>query len=351
MSTSQAEQVSVQELARRMASIPSLLELAARLPLPTLGSLHPRRIVTTGIGASEGPARLLASTLLESGVAAQFVPLTSFAMAAPAGDLLVMFSQNLSPNARLALTAQHAFKARWLVTSLGFASANSAASDPAEVEGLPSSSAAERLRFLQTLLSQGVVPIVVPPASEDGMLVRVVGPTVASLIALRLARVLGAEALARVPFEAAAEAYASPLSMQPLPFTPCALIAAGVSIESVHGQRWKLLETLLRGDPPVWDVLQVAHGPLQWFHGQSMLLLALATPLSKGLLDRLEAILSPTRHRLLRIVSTRSDVLACFEHAAAIDACLLATLGESPRDLFDWPGRGADGALYRLGEE
>lgn len=350
MSTPQAEKASVEELARRMASISSLLALAARIPLPTLGQVQPRRIVTTGIGASEGPARLLASTLLDSGVAAQFVPLASFAMAAPAGDLLVMFSQNLSPNARLALTAQHAFKARWLVTSLGFTAADAAADNPINHETSAPSGAVERLRFLQTLRSQGVVPIVAPPASEDGMLVRVVGPTVASLIALRLAHVLGAETLAHVPFEAAAEAYASPVSMQPLPSIPCALIAAGVSIESVHGQRWKLLETLLRGDPPVWDVLQVAHGPLQWFHEQPMLLLALATTSSTALLDRLEAILSPARHRLVRIVATRSDVLACFEHAAAIDACVLATLRQAPRDLFDWPGRGADGALYRLGE-
>ena len=53
---------------------------------------------------------------------------------------------------------------------------------------------------------------------------------------------------------------------------------------------------------------------------------------------------------LLRVISKRSDALAHFEHAAAIDACVLATLREEPRDLFDWPARGADGALYRLGE-
>ncbi len=351
--TSAGDRASVAELARRMASIPNLLDVAAHIPLPHWGGPAARTIVTSGIGASEGPARQLACALLEHGISARFVPLASFALRAPDGDLLVMFSQNLSPNARLALTAEHRFKARWLVTSVGFEDLVDPSLGP-----VPSPSATrqasreptERERCLTTLRSQGVVPIVAPPGSEDGMLARVVGPAVASLLALRIAACLGAHTLGELEFASAGAAYASPLAMPALGACSFALIAAGVSMDAVHGQRWKLLETLLCGDPPVWDVLQVAHGPLQWFYEREICLLALATPAASPLLDRLEAILSPTRHRLVRIVSTRSDALACFEHAAAIDACLLATLRENPRDLFDWPGRGADGALYRLGE-
>ncbi len=326
-------QASVTELSRRIDSIPALLDVAFRLELPNWSGAPPRRVVTTGIGASEGPARLLASALRMDGIAAGFEPLADFACGAPGAELLVVFSQNLSPNARLALRNDGRFATRWLVTSVSYERRDTA-----------------REHFLAALRDHGVHAIVGPPGAEDGMLVRVVGPTIAALLALRLAVRLGATSLSDLPFDHASAAYASPVAMDALPHLPLSLIAAGPSVEVLHSQRWKLLEGLLRGDPPLWDVLQVAHGPLQSFHDHDMCLLALATPSALHLLERLRAVLVPERHQLIAVVSTRCDALSYFEHTAAIDACLLATLRARPRDLFDWPGRNADGPLYELGE-
>jgi len=322
---------SIASFAERIASIPAALRLAADAPLPTLPT-SPRTIVATGIGASEGPARLLACTLAEVGVAARFVPLACFATGSPTADLLVVFSQNLSPNARLALTDEHRFGARWLVTSAGYA---------------PGVSAREAL--VDGYRARGIVPIRVPPAAEDGMLLRVVGPAVASLIAFRIASLIAGERLSLINFADAANAYAPPVTVAALDTRPLVLVAAGISLESMHGHRWKLLEALLREDPPVWDVLQVAHGPLQAIHDRAMTLLVLGTPRAHPLVSRLEAALSPKHHRVLVWTAQHDNALSFFEHAAAIDACLLATLRATPRDLFDWPGRGGDAPLYDLG--
>lgn len=322
---------SVTILEDRIASIPAALDLALKVALPSLDRT-PRTVVTTGIGASEGPARLLACVLADAGVAARFVPLATFALAPPTADLLVLFSQNLSPNARLALTTQDRFRARWLVTSAGYA---------------PGVSVRESL--MHGYRAEGVVPILVPPAAEDGMLLRVVGPAVASLMALRMAAHLVGDARAMPNAEEAARAYEMPVIMEPLSAQSVALVAAGVCVETVHGHRWKLLEALLREDPSVWDVLQVAHGPLQTIHAQPMTLLVLSTPRAEALVSRLQAALSPTNHCVQVWPSQHDDVVAFFEHAAAIDACLLTTLRANPRNLFQWPGRGGDAPLYDLG--
>jgi hypothetical protein len=331
--TRRCTQPSVARLEDRIASIPDALVHACSVALPERRGAIPKRVVTTGIGASEGPARLLACTLVEGGIAAQFVPLAAFAVRAVEGDLLVVFSQNLSPNARLALMPQHRFGARFLVTSVG-------------LEPGPS----DREALVRAYENEGGVTIVVPPASEDGMLVRVVGPAVASLVALRIAASLGTPSLAGLDFAEAADAYAKATPAPALGPEEVALVGAGISIESLHGFRWKLLETLLREDPSTWDVLQIAHGPLQAFFERPIRLLAFTTEPALGLVERLEATLDTKRHVLVRIVATRTDALAYFEHLSALDACLVATLRSSPRDLFHWPGEGIDAPLYGLGE-
>jgi creatinine amidohydrolase len=322
---------SVDRLAQRHAEVPAALRLAAEVSLPALHGAVPRSVATTGVGASEGPARLLASTLCEGGVLARFVPLMTFALRPPSAELLVVFSQNLSPNAQLALTEQHGFSARWLVTSLGFASGSSA-----------------REAWLPVLQRRGVTMIRVPPAREEGMLVRLIGPTVASLIALRLAAHLGARQLDDVVFASAAEAYQCANVSHVLDAGRLALVAAGVAVESLVVARCKILETLLDTEPSVWDVLQLAHGPLQAFHPRAQTLLVCSTPSASDLVARMLRTLDPERHRVIHVASQYEDALSGFEHMAAVDACLLATLRCKPRNLFDWPARGIDGPLYDL---
>lgn len=311
--------------------LPGELERALAAPLPALDAV-PRSVVTSGIGASEAPARVLASVLAEAGVAARFCPLSEFGRRTLQGELLVLFSQGLSPNARLVLERAAGFAKRWLVTSVEVATAT-----PAKRE------------LLAQFTARGFVPIVLPPPVEHGTLVRLIGPTVATLGALRIAAQLLDDARLRERTRAAPQAYRAPASSEPLEPHALAVVTVGVPVESANAHRWKLLEALLQYDPPVWDVLQFAHGPLQAFHQQPLTILVLERGRGSFLVERFTATLKPDLHRVLHIASASDDELAFFEHAAAIDALLLATLKARPRNLFDWPARHGDAPLYGLG--
>lgn len=343
---------SVTYIKEAIQTLPQGLAQALHAALPAL----PRpaeSIVTTGVGASEGPARLLAWTLAERGLAARFCPISRFATDAPGGDLLVLFSQGLSPNGRLALSGSAGFRSRWLVTSVG-----------------PDSPRVDKRELLASFTAQGFVPMVIPPASESGTLVRVIGPTVASLAALRLAAQLLSDAALHDRLREAPKAYEAAGSLVGPPSQrqggvaseersqgqrglrvdwPLALVTAGLAPECVHAHRWKLLEALLVCDPSVWDVLQFAHGPLQTIHNQTLTLLVLERGHGSPLVERFTQTLNPAHHHLVHLMSERVDELAFFEHAAQIDALLLATLQRHPRDLYHWPAQHDDAPLYGLG--
>lgn len=220
-----------------MVGMPEALAQALHSPLPAL-TAPPRSIVTSGIGASEGPARVLAAVLAEAGMAARFCAMSRFATAPPTAELLVVFSQGLSPNARLALDGAHRCAARWLVTSV-----DPACSSPAKRE------------LLRAFAERGFVPFVVPPKTEQDTLVRFIGPTVATLAALRLAALLLGDRARAERLAGAPRAYGACAEAAPLDDSPLALVTIGTSAEQAYAHRWKLLEALLRGDPPVWDVL------------------------------------------------------------------------------------------------
>lgn len=308
-----------------IAALPEALTEALAAPLPEFEGA-PGCVVTTGIGGSEGPARWLAHLLAARGVSAHFRPLSSFVAEPPrTGDLLVSFSQGLSPNARLVLPHCERFGARWLVTSLRRED--------------------ERLAPFH---ERGFVPIVVPPRRESGTLVRLLGPTVAMLTSLRLTALVTGDGELAARVAGASSAYAG--SGQPTPLAgPLAIVTVGVDEAAAHGHRWKLLEALRAGDPPVWDILQFAHGPLQSFFGRPLTLLVLERGAGSPLVPRLESILDRDHHQVVHVTSKHDSELAFFEHAAALDGALLATLEQRPLDMFDWPARGADGPLYGFG--
>lgn len=321
---------SLAQVARALESVPRELAGALDVELP-VPSTPPRTIVTTGIGGSEGPARLLAWHLAQAGRAARFCCVSEFLVTPPGGDLLIAFSQGLSPNGCLALDAAAGFRNVWVVTSVGHGP-----------------SRPKRLARLDRLRRAGIRPIVVPPGEEAPMLVRWVGPTVAALMALRIAGALGAANCRAAVLADAPQRYRAQ-SADPLP-NALAIVVAGVSPEEAHGHRWKILEALLRSDPPVWDALAVAHGPLQALHAHPRTLLTFERPSGQPLLARLEDALGRTDVKLVRFRARSDDALATVDHAAQLDAALLATLASEPRDLFDWPGRGRDAPLYDLGD-
>jgi hypothetical protein len=137
---------------------------------------------------------------------------------------------------------------------------------------------------------------------------------------------------------------------------PLALIGGEAMCELAFPLRWKLLEGLRVPDPPVWDLLQVVHGPLQSFYESSITLLVIenqARPYERQLIDRLASLLEPTRPRLLRFsvdtgkeetpLSLLSGLLMI---DAGLNAALLQTLNTHPIELAHWPLRNSDAALY-----
>jgi len=329
----------VAELGRTLAELPAQLDAALAADLPARPSAL-RSVVTTGIGASEPPARLLAALLVEGGVCARFCPTSSFVRGAraPSGALLVSFSQGLSPNALLALGASQQFGERWLLTSVGTHTPRP-----------------EKRALRARLEAEGVHVVCLPPADEPAWLVRVAGPTVAALGALRLAAHLLADTgLARIA-EAAPRAYRRGCVLRhgedaPLPSHALALVSLDAPLEGALAHRCKLMEAQLVPEPPVWDVLQFAHGPLQAYYASPLTLLILESQGDDELTRRLMATLDPARHGVRRLIAPKGGLAAMFSHAAAIDQLLYASLSARPRDLYDWPAKRGDGPLYDLGK-
>ncbi len=359
----QGAELTRQILAARAAEVPRLLGdlLAQRPHFRGFEGAAGARVVTTGVGCSEGPARLLATLLGGLGIRARFTPLSSFVgreqaasepggaarercgagllasargdavLHAPAGDLLVVFSQGLSPNATLALGAAGHYARSLLLTSL-----------------------AETDSRLSAYVAAGLEVVTLPPREEEGLLLRVQGPAVASLAACLVAEQLAADESewprADASLVAAVGAARSRVTApDSWPEGPFALLTSGDHGALYRGLTSTLVEGLLVPEPPLWDLLSVAHGPFQQFYDHPITLLALTSPETPSwLLDRLSEILVPGRHTLLRLDATLPNHLALLEHQAQLAALLLEGLRRRPRDLARWPGQGCDGPLYGL---
>lgn len=334
---------SVELLARRVARVPSELARAAlpsKAELPDLRGAA--RWVVSGIGASEGPARLLVSQLLAQGLSARFHPVTSFlSKEPPAGDVLVVFSQRLSPNGRIPLCADHRrrFRHVLLVSSL----------DPSD-----DPRARELVQAGVRLLRHG-------PADEDGLFLRVIGPALAARMSLHIAcevaRATGgheprwAARLADLP-TAVERAWSRAGALDPSwLFGPTAIVASGDDVDLAPALRTKLLEALGVSEPVIWDHCGLVHGPLQSFLESPRLLLVLEShgePHGPFLRDRLHRVLHPELHRVHVLESTLPHPLGLFEHAAAMDTLVVEALRARPRDLGNWPGKGQDAPIYAL---
>jgi hypothetical protein len=318
---------SVTRLAERVGAVAAEVERAMAVPLVLPHEvLACRRWITTGVGASEGPARLLASRLRAGGRVADFAPVSSFADGAPPADACVVVSQGLSPNARLPLARIGSYARTVLVTTVD----------------------ADDLR------ARGVIVVQHGPAAEGDLLLRVVGPAAANATVLRIAAAVGAgddggdvgEALATAGARAKralGDADAAAL------FDLAGLVAAGADAELAEGLRHKLLEGLGISEPPVWDVCSIVHGPLQSFYERDATLVLLERDGRRtDLTDRLTRVLLP-RHRVVRLRSALPGALALLDWDLQLDHLVLAALRARPRDLVDWPGKGRDAPLYDLG--
>ena len=325
-------------LAERIAGLPAALREAA-LPAPPLGlaadAVEP--CVTTGIGSSAAHARLLAYLLAAGGLRARFRPLSAFAGARGGEDgLLVVFSQGLSPNARLALEAPGRRRAL-LVTAASAAAAST--------------------------VRPGLLVRRFPGEDEYGTLLRVTGPACGIVAAIALAREILAAAGARdaIPpanvddvcraMDEAARRALEATGAAGLP-DDVAFLASGDYAELAGNLPAKILEGTFRPLPPVFDLLETAHGPFQQARGREVTWLALArreAGAERELLARLRAMLDPSLHRLVELESRLPAPWALLEHEAAVNALVLRDIETRRIDQVRWPGRGADHPLYALG--
>jgi creatinine amidohydrolase len=310
----------------------------------------PARVVATGAGSSLEHARLLVALLVEElGLPARCAAPSAF-LADPgprADELLVVFSQGLSPNARLALAKAPAWGAALLVTG-----EESGAEDPG--------GAAARARFREA----GGEVLTLPVPRESGLLLRVVGPALGTLVCIELARslaaaqgitapwpALSAEALARAVEDAAARGRALRASLPGDPLRGALALLAAPETARAGSLARKLLEGLLVPLPPIFDLLDFAHGGFQQLFGEHATLLALSRadePLEAALLERTERMLDAGRHRLLRLESRLPAPFALLEHGALLDELLLGALEERGLDPSLWPGQERDAPLYAL---
>ena len=296
--------------------------------------------VVTGVGASEGPARYLAHLLQRSGRRAAFTPLSTFIVgdAAPFGDTLVIFSQGLSPNARLSLRRARDHEAAVLFTSVVDDRA------PADVRAC-----------IEGFRRDGGAVVALPPDDESGTLVRVVGPPVALFAAARFAGAIDDDAAARLPDLAASAAERADAALEALPalvlHRALAFVSAGPSFDSARGLCGKWLEGLGTREPPLWDVLQVAHGPFHALFEEEATLVTLeheaAPPGERELFDRLTRMLVPPRHAVLRLSARLPPPLGLLDHELLTTALLMRAIVERSHDLG--AAIGSDAPLYGLG--
>lgn len=326
-------------LGERAAGLADALDaqLGAQLEAPRWERVAEARVLVTGAGLAEGPARYMAGVMAQAlGARARFVPLSALLGAPPPADMLIICSQGLSPNARLAMARVGEYPRALLIT---------AAQDAQTCDE-------ERAALAAWERAGGhVVRMALEP--ERGLLIRVIGPTVTCLVALQLIAAWGGprwplDAIPAAVRAARAAAQATAVAPEALLHGRLALVAAGEYGELCHGLRWKLLEGLWREVPPVFDVLQFAHGPLQGLFYHGLTLLALERAGDAALLERLERVLAPGRHQLVRLPAALPAPLSIFEHSAMLDWLVCEALSHTTRDLTRWPAQGQDGPLYGL---
>ena len=326
-------------LRERIAAIPDALRgLPPLVPLPIQVS-GAQEFVVTGVGSSAAHARYLAALLRTYGVRAEAVPVSCFL--APFGSreqVLIVFSQGLSPNARLAL----ADIPRWRHVIVVTASHEQAA--------------------LERLRNAGATIITSGGESEFGTLIRVIGPMAGYLVALRLAAALGGhptpnldldlDDLCRCLADATqrSEATIAAIDVQRLRHH-LAFVTCGTYAELVSNLQYKVLEGMLLPAPGVWDLFHLAHGPLQQAFDGEATFLALTRPDAVGeqtLLGRFQQTLDLARHQVIELAATLPGPLAIFEHETMLNALVLHYIAANHIDQVDWPGRGKDTPLYKL---
>ncbi|MFO0557633.1 MAG: hypothetical protein U0269_06410 [Polyangiales bacterium] len=348
MSTSVLDQL--QQRARRApASIRRAVTQCTPWMLVNMRAMAaPKRWLTCGIGASEGVARATAAWLRnEANIPANFRAFSEWLVDGSRGDRpdeshelgVIVFSQGLCPNARVALSRAPQTATRVLVT------------------------AAIESEAAQQAQSMGWLILPHEPADEGSLLVRLEGPLCAMAVGRALAESLamskGSTRLSRASLDAATsfergfeqgQTLGAQQSTDSLDAV-CAMLVSGRSLATHSGLPWTWMESTLSAPIALWDALGFAHGPMQAIYERRATIVSFerANEGENALFDRVGAVLDPERHTLVRVRAETDDESAVFAHFGALWGMLTSQLARRPRDLRNWPGKGRDRALYELG--
>ena len=328
----------------RQEKLPDTVFRALTTPL-NLGKLDLTRyrcVLTTGIGSSSAHARYLAWLLQKyCGLPARDVSSGVF-LAAPGEEAreqaLVVFSQGLSPNARLPLSFTARFGCTVLVTAAG-------------------AEHGERARALRRFEEAGVFVVPIPVDPEYDVLLRLAGPAAGYAVALRLAAHCGnipqidsasaADAVKNAASRAGAILAGADERVFSDPITFLATEGYGALALNLCA---KVMEGMFLAAPASVDVLEFAHGWLQEASGKRRTFIGLARQAlhEAAAFARVRAVLEP-QHQWLEFKALLAEPFHIFEHEAGLNVLVLNAIARRHLDQREWPGKGQDRPLYSIG--
>lgn len=317
------------------AACQALFEPFDRARIPLMGA---SAVVTTGVGSSLAHARYLAH-LLRTGVGIPAWDVsTGVYVTAPGAEardqVLVVFSQGLSPNARWPLAYIDRYRATVLVTAA-------------------SAETGDRAAALRAAVERGALVVPLGCAPEYEVLIRLIGPLLGFAVAHRVA---GAPIAASAPavrealHDAAGRASAAFAEADRAIFSdPITFVAVGGYAGLAHNLCAKVQEGMFLTWPVAVDALELAHGTQQEASGKPRTFIALGRGAAHeaALFARVRATLAP-QHRWLALDARLPGTLSIFEHELMVNELVLAAIAARRLDQCDWPGKGGDGPLYAV---
>jgi len=306
-------------------------------------------VIATGVGSSEAHARYLVGLLRQhASVPAWFEPLSAFLDPgfpgpATAGRTLVVFSQGLAANARVALERRRDFASVVVMTS-------------ATVAGQERAGRPERAVILRSLVAEGGRVERFPEEDEYAILVRLIGPLCGFAAAWRLASCVRGHSLgtAQDLVEQLDAWAAGPWPHRMLAGIEEALEAhrAGFVVATGPGLGGcaenvvaKFVEGLYWRGPRVVDLLALAHGHLQQLMARPEPVWVLG---DCALARRVEEVLAGAGLPARRVPLPGRVEVAPLAAELLLNPVLLGLARRLGVDQVNWPGRNMDGGLYGI---
>jgi creatinine amidohydrolase len=334
---------SLEILEARVHAVPSALAQTLTSPLPNLpDTWKTLPVVATGLGSSAASAHLLVEEMgKHSPHAAVFRDSTYFYGRPRKAEkaLLVVFSQGLSPNARIALAHAGNFAGILLVTSIQ-----------------PENADEDRKAIIEGLEREGAVLWIHPLENEYTILPRLVGPVCSAAVALRLAAILSEHEL-EIPEELTRDQGGPLPLLEEIERVQYAdewiggvdfNFTSGAQVYS-HNLAAKAMEGLYLPLPPCREVFEFSHGPFQLNQKRhrGQWIFSSSAEWEADLRARLMPIFAQGA-KVREIVAPYHPPWDLFFFERFLNEILLEAVSKRQLDLINWPGKGQDGPGYAI---